>query len=107
MAGDRRLRRAADPGDRRKVIYSLTPKGEALLPVVLALRQWGQEWGHGSNDRIVCDTRDGKPIRKIAILAHDGRELALDELMWMDKDGNNYRRPEPILPASETVSDAA
>jgi DNA-binding HxlR family transcriptional regulator len=101
------LRRVADPGDRRRVIYSLTPKGEALLPVVLALRQWGQEWGHGSNDRTVCDVRDAKPIRKIVIQAHDGRELALDELMWMDKDGNNYRRPELILPASETVSDAA
>ena len=101
------LRRAADPGDRRKVIYSLTPKGEALLPVVLALRQWGQEWGHGSNDRIVCDARDAKPIRKIAILAHDGRELALDELMWMDQEGNGYRRPKLILSASETVSDAA
>ncbi len=35
------------PTDRRKVIYSLTPKGEGLLPVVLALRQWGEEWGHG------------------------------------------------------------
>src|SRR5438045_3051175 len=41
------LERCSDPDDRRKVIYSLTPKGEALLPVVLALRQWGEHWGHG------------------------------------------------------------
>ncbi|HET6535661.1 MAG TPA: helix-turn-helix domain-containing protein, partial [Sphingomicrobium sp.] len=35
------LERTADPSDRRRVIYSLTDKGAGLLPVVLALRQWG------------------------------------------------------------------
>jgi hypothetical protein len=74
---------------------------------VLALRQWGLEWGHGSNDQQVADVRDGKPVRKIAILAHDGRELALDELMWLDRDGNGHRRPAPILPPADPVSDAA
>ena len=49
------LERAADPGDRRKVVYSLTAKGEALLPVVLALRQWGEDWGHGSQDIVLAD----------------------------------------------------
>src|SRR6476659_10490084 len=44
------LERSPDPSDKRKVIYSLTDKGEALLPVVLALRQWGEDWGHGSMD---------------------------------------------------------
>jgi DNA-binding HxlR family transcriptional regulator len=97
------LKRAADPGDRRKVIYSLTPKGEALLPVVLALRQWGLDWGHGSNDRIVADTRDRKPIRPITIHAHDGRELRLSDLMWVDSAGNEYRRQEPVA----EISDAA
>ncbi|WP_240309411.1 MULTISPECIES: winged helix-turn-helix transcriptional regulator [Sphingomonas] len=100
------LRRAADPDDRRKVIYSLTRKGEALLPVVLALRQWGLDWGHGSNDRVAADIRDGQPIRKIAILAHDGRELALDELMWLDPEGKGYRLPERIVPPGDAV-DAA
>jgi len=101
------LRRAADPVDRRRVVYSLTRKGEALLPVVLALRQWGLEWGHGDHDRIVADVRDGKPIGKIGIRAQDGRELGLNELMWMDPEGNEYRRPEPILPTVEAVNDAA
>lgn len=81
------LQRAADPADRRKVIYSLTAKGAGLLPVVLALRQWGLEWGHGSNDLVAADLRDRKPIRRIAIHAHDGRELALNDLAWMDRQG--------------------
>src|SRR5689334_4982829 len=41
------LERTPDPEDGRRVIYGLTDKGEALLPVVLALRQWGEDWGHG------------------------------------------------------------
>src|SRR6476661_10661501 len=34
------LERRADPDDGRRVIYSLSAKGEDLLPAVLALRQW-------------------------------------------------------------------
>ena len=69
------LERASDPCDRRKVIYSLTKKGEGLLPVVLALRQWGEDWGHGCMDVVLADRRDGRPVRRIAVLAEDGREL--------------------------------
>ena len=81
------LARSPDPTDRRKVIYSLTPKGEGLLPVVLALRQWGEEWGHGKQNIVLADRRDGKPVRKICVQAHDGRELRLSELMWIRPDG--------------------
>jgi DNA-binding HxlR family transcriptional regulator len=77
------LERTSDASDRRKVIYSLTPKGEGLLPVVLALRQWGEEWGHGSQRVILADRRDMKPVRKICVQAHDGRELAIADLTWV------------------------
>ena len=80
------LERSPDPGDRRKVIYSLTPKGEGLLPVVLALRQWGDQWGYGNMRVVLADRRDCKPVRKICVQAHDGRELKLSELTWVDRD---------------------
>ena len=80
------LERAADPSDRRKVIYSLTAKGEGLLPVVLALRQWGEEWGHGTPRVVLVDRRDRKPVRKICVLAHDGRELSLEDLTWEKRE---------------------
>ena len=83
------LERAADPSDRRKVIYSLTPKGEDLLPVLLAMRQWGEEWGYGQMDIVLADRRDGKPVRKICVQAHDGRELKLREMMWIDREGQS------------------
>jgi len=68
------------------VVYSLTPKGEGLLPVVLALRQWGEEWGYGKVRVVLADRRDGKPVRKICVQAHDGRELSLYDLMWIDRE---------------------
>ena len=79
------LERAADPADGRRVIYSLTAKGEDLLPVVLALRQWGEKWGYGSMKVELADSRDGKPVRKISVLSHDGRELGLRDLTWIER----------------------
>ncbi len=89
------LARSNDPVDRRKVVYSLTPKGEALLPVVLALRHWGEDWGHGHQDIVLADQRDGKPVRPIRVRAEDGRELGLHDLMWIDRaSGAQLRRGE-------------
>ena len=82
------LERSPDPTDRRKVIYSLTAKGEGLLPVILAMRQWGEEWGYGQMDIVLADRRDGKPVRKICVQSHDGRELKLEDLMWVDRKGD-------------------
>lgn len=80
------LARSADPNDKRRVIYSLTPKGEGLLPVVLALRQWGEQWGYGNMQILLADRRDLRPVRKICVQAHDGRELKLSELTWIDRE---------------------
>ena len=80
------LERTPDPTDRRKVIYSLTPKGEALMPVVLALRQWGEEWGSGPADVVLVDRQSGRPVRKICVLAEDGRVLkSPDDLVWASR----------------------
>ena len=81
------LERTDDPCDRRKVIYSLSSKGEGLLAVLLAVRQWGEDWGHGSHDIMLADRRDGLPIRRICVQAQDGRELKLQDLMWVERQG--------------------
>jgi DNA-binding HxlR family transcriptional regulator len=91
------LERRLDPSDKRRVIYSLTSKGEDLLPVVLALRQWGEKWGYGTMKVVLADKRDRKPVRKICVLAHDGRELDLSDLTWIDREGVEY----PVATAAE------
>ncbi|MEV5034916.1 helix-turn-helix transcriptional regulator [Sphingobium sp. LMC3-1-1.1] len=73
--------------DRRKVEYRLTEKGEELAPVMVALRQWGERWGCApSSCQVLADRRDGQPIRRIAIQAHDGRTLELADLIWLNPD---------------------
>jgi DNA-binding HxlR family transcriptional regulator len=70
--------------DRRKVEYRLTDKGQELATVMIALRQWGEKWGSGQPcTQILADRRDGQPIRRIEILAHDGRVLALSDIVWL------------------------
>lgn len=89
LVGGGILERSPDPADKRRVIYSLTPKGEGLLPVLLALRQWGDEWGYGKMQIVLADRRDGRPVRKMCVLSHDGRELKLGDLTWIDSDGGS------------------
>jgi DNA-binding HxlR family transcriptional regulator len=86
------LERCSDPDDGRRVIYSLSRKGEGLLPVVLALRQWGEQWGYGSMNIQLADRRDSKPVRKMCVLSHDGRELALHDLTWIEREGADSLR---------------
>ena len=80
------LERSPDPSDRRKVIYALSDKGEALLPVMVSLRQWGEDWGHGEGCVVLADKRDGHPIQRIRLRAHDGRTLSRDDLMWIGSE---------------------
>ncbi len=71
--------------DRRKVEYRLTEKGAALLPSVVALRQWGERWAAvpmPCNTRLV-DRRDGLPIGEVAVRAADGRTLEMDDMRWI------------------------
>ncbi len=85
VAGDI-MKRSADASDRRKVIYSLTKKGESLLPVMLAVRQWGEDWGHGEAQIVLADNRDRRPIQRIKICAEDGRDVGLRDLTWLSRD---------------------
>ena len=91
------LERCPDPADRRKVVYSLTQKGEALLPVVLALRQWGEDWGHGCQEIFLADKRDARPVKRICVQAHDGRELKLHDMMWVNRNnGTTFKHGDKI-----------
>ena len=77
------LQRQPCADDRRKVEYCLTDKGYALLPTMVALRQWGERWETGvPASPILVDARDGQPIRQVEVLSHDGRALSKGDLHW-------------------------
>ena len=80
------LKREPDPSDRRKVAYSLTDKGRELLPVLIALRQWGERWVSGMpSNPVLVDRQSRRPVAQMAVRAADGRPLSLCELDWMDR----------------------
>jgi DNA-binding HxlR family transcriptional regulator len=79
------LKRQADSADRRKIVYRLTDKGLALLPVLIALRQWGERWVSGvPSNPVLVDRIDRMPVEQIAVRAADGRPLQLGDLEWVD-----------------------
>lgn len=59
--------------------YALTQKGRGLYLVLMAIKQWGEGCG-GPADHVLVDRRDRKPVKPLAFHAHDGRELAPDDM---------------------------
>jgi len=80
------LERERDGTDRRRVSYRLTPKGQDLLPVLIALRQWGERWVSGApSNPVLVDKHSHQPIAPITVRSADGRALSIDELEWLDR----------------------
>ena len=67
-------------GERHE--YRLTAKGEALLPVLTALREWSDEWvfGSGNEPLILRDRRTGRRVPRLRVTAADGAPLTRRDL---------------------------
>lgn len=57
--------------------YVLTAKGESLFPIVVALRQWGEQhlFARGERHSLLIDRHTGKPVPLMAPAGHDGTVL--------------------------------
>lgn len=70
--------------DRRKVDYRLTEKGAALLPALVALRQWGERWEMACpSDHVLVDRTTRRPIRIMRVEDGNGHPLGMDDLIWV------------------------
>jgi len=91
--------------DIERFVYRLTPKGEALMPILVALMQWGDEWvvGPDSAPLRIVDARDKAPIARLAVTAEDGRQLDIRELRFRPGPGadaetlERFKRPTTEL----------
>ena len=92
LVGGGILRRTHDPSDGRKVVYTLTQKGEDLLPVLVSLRQWGEDWGPDRPKVLLADKRDSRPVKKLSLQSHDGRELERKDLIYINAAGDQVTR---------------
>jgi len=68
--------------------YLLTPKGRGVFPVLVALRQWSEEFAFapGACATLLVDRDKGQPVRKLELHARDGRLLGV---------GDTELRPNP------------
>jgi DNA-binding HxlR family transcriptional regulator len=61
--------------------YVLTPKGRAVFPIMVALRQWGEDFAFapGEATNIMVDRETGKRVRPLELHAADGRLLGVGD----------------------------
>jgi DNA-binding HxlR family transcriptional regulator len=77
--------------------YLLTPKGRGVFPVLVALRQWSEEFSGAPGEfaTLLVDRGKGRPVRKLELRAQDGRLLHV---------GDTTLKPNPNLKRRRRVS---
>jgi len=89
-------------GERRG--YRLTAKGEALLTVLTAMREWSDEWvfGRGNEPVIVRDRRTGRRIAKLRVADADGVPLVRRDLRAVPGPGASRETTRLLTPRART-----
>lgn len=94
------MRREQTRPDVDRYTYHLTPKGEALLPVLVALMQWGDTWVFGGEGPLrLLDSAKREPIAPLEVRAADGKALSATDLRFKPGSGANeatlarFKRP--------------
>src|SRR6266850_6446913 len=61
--------------------YVLSPKGRGVFPVLVALRQWSEEFScdGGGFKTLLVDRNKGRPVRKLELRSEDGRLLGIGD----------------------------
>ena len=63
--------------------YVLTPKGRGTFPILVALRQWSEEFDDHPEEiaTILVDREKCRPVKKLEMRAEDGRLLSPADTM--------------------------
>jgi len=77
-------------GRGNPVSYRLTEKGRDLLPVIVALMQWGDRWIYHRQAPVrVLERETGKEVASIAVTTSGGKPLNLRDLEVVPGPGAN------------------
>jgi DNA-binding HxlR family transcriptional regulator len=62
--------------------YVLTPKGRGVFPVMVALRQWSEDFAFAPDELsdVMVDRKSGTRVRKLELHSEDGRLLGLGDI---------------------------
>jgi DNA-binding HxlR family transcriptional regulator len=92
--------------------YRLTGKGEDLLPVLTALREWGDRWsfGEGREPLVLRDRETQRRIPRLEVRDADGRPLGRRDIMAEPGPGASLetrsrfqRRRAPSAPTATPI----
>ena len=63
--------------------YILTDKGRDMMPLLVALTQWGDKWifGEASQPLIFLDREQGEPIASVQVFSANGEVLRPRDIM--------------------------
>jgi DNA-binding HxlR family transcriptional regulator len=89
------LEPVAAPDGGAHLEYALTDKGRGVFPLLVALRQWGDEYFFepGEPRAALIDKKSGRPVRKLELHAHDGKLLRPhDTMVRVPADGARRSR---------------
>ena len=77
--------------------YRLTPKGRGVFPILVALRQWSEEFDEHPEEiaTLMVDRENGKPVRKLALYSEDGRLLDATDIALKPRRAKHWR-PLPV-----------
>ena len=58
--------------------YVLTPKGRGVFPILVALRQWSEQFDQRPDQiaTMLVDREKGRPVRRLELRSQDGRRLS-------------------------------
>jgi len=85
--------------------YRLTKKGEALLPVLTAMREWSDEWvfGRGKEPLIVRDRNTGRRVPRLRVVDTDGNQLTFRDLRAVAGPGASMETKRRLQRRSRAV----
>jgi DNA-binding HxlR family transcriptional regulator len=77
--------------------YVLTEKGRGLFPVMVALRQWSEEFDAHPEEigTVLVDRETGRPVRRLELHSRDGRLLG---------PGDTTLKPKPPVKAKRRTT---